>query len=255
MPKRIPLSHCTEKNKKIYGNCQVLSPDDILMFRCDDKKGNWYLKRGLAEVINKNPLVIKLNFKPKGLGNHNRGFGLEEIHNRCVVCGSEEYLTRHHIVPYCYRKYFPEELKSHNFHDVVSMCASCHDSYERKADELKLELAIKYNAPLNAGIEVDNKLIKLVKIAKTLLYTKSIPKKRIDFLKKVLKTELNVGRLSNSKIEKISNMEYVKIKKTHGEIVMSNIYDIQDFIKMWRQHFMKNNNCKYLSKNWNTNFK
>ena len=84
------------KDKKIYGNCQVLSPEGILMFRCDQKKANWYLNRDLADPINNDPLVIKLKFEPKGLGNHAKPFGLTEMVNKCVNCGSEEFLTKHH---------------------------------------------------------------------------------------------------------------------------------------------------------------
>ena len=106
----------------------MFSPDGILMFRCDYKKANWYLKRNLGEVISQYPLKVKLKFKPRGLGNHNKSFGLTEMSNECVICGASEYLTRHHVVPYCYRRYFPTSIKSHNFHDVLSLCVKCHDS-------------------------------------------------------------------------------------------------------------------------------
>jgi len=82
------------KDRKIYGNWQVQSPDGILMFRCDEKKANWYLNRNLGEVIKTSPLIVKLKFKPRGLGNHNKSFGLSEMGNKCVTCGDEEYLTR-----------------------------------------------------------------------------------------------------------------------------------------------------------------
>jgi hypothetical protein len=43
--------HRSIRKKKIYGNYQVFSPDNVLMFRCDEKKANWYLDRDLAEKI------------------------------------------------------------------------------------------------------------------------------------------------------------------------------------------------------------
>ncbi len=245
------ITHLTSKHRKIYGNCQVLSPDGILMFRCDEKKVNWYLDRNLGEIVSKSPLTIKLNFEPKGLGNHNKMFGLSEMKNKCVVCGQEEFLTKHHIVPYCYRKYFPVEVKSHNFHDVVSMCVDCHDKYERKADELKKELSIKYNAPLNGIIDF-NPDLKFKKIAITLLRNnKSIPRKNVKFLQNELKTHFKIKRLTKIKLEKISSINYITIKKSHGEIVMEQIYNLQDFIEMWREHFIKNSNCQYLPEKWN----
>ena len=74
----------------IYGNCCVLSPEGILMFRCNTKKVNWYLNRGLASIVSDDPLTIKLNFTPNGLGNHNKGYGLSKMHNKCVNCGIED---------------------------------------------------------------------------------------------------------------------------------------------------------------------
>lgn len=243
----------SNKNRKIYGNNQVISPDGILMFRCDDRKANWYLKKDLGEIVNDKPLTIKLKFKPNGLGNYNR-FGLEEMKNNCVICGSGEYLTRHHIFPYCYRKHLPIEMKSHNFHDVLPMCISCHDEYERKADVLKYELSITYDAPIDGEVNIEKHLIKYIKIAKS-LNNKEIPKNRMLLLKNELKSFFNIKRLTNNKIESISNIKVSTIKRTHGEIVMSKIKDYQPFIELWRSHFINNNIFNYLPKDWSINNK
>jgi hypothetical protein len=239
------------KDRKIYGNCTVYSPDGYLMFRCDNKKANWYLKRNLAKISQKDPLSIVLKFVPKGLGNHNKPFGLSEMNNRCVNCGTEFFLTRHHVVPICYRKHFPLNLKSHNFHDVLSVCMDCHESYERKATELKRELGDKYNAPIN-GICLDNRhLLKTIKNCNTILRgTSGIPKDRVDDINNEIREFL--GRdFTNDDIIKISETKQTILEKTHGQVVMEKITDIQSFIEMWREHFIKNNECKYLPTNWN----
>lgn len=239
------------KDRKIYGNCQVFSPNDILMFRCDEKKVRWYLDRDLADIITEEPLTIRLNFEPKGLGNHNKDFGLSEMSNRCVVCGSEEFLTRHHVVPYCYRKYFPLEMKEHNFHDVLSLCTECHEKYERQADDLKNFLAGEHQIPVN-GIVVDNKeLIKYSKMASTLLKKDSkIPKDRIDEMKSSIKTRFGIKRLTTKRLKKLSEIKSTILSKTHGEIVIDKTTDIQAFVEMWRDHFVRTMNCQYLPKNW-----
>ena len=36
-------------------------------------------------------------------------------------------LTRHHVVPHCYRRNFPQELKAYCSHDVLPLCHSCHE--------------------------------------------------------------------------------------------------------------------------------
>ena len=87
-------------------NWKVYHPNGKHMFNCGEKKTRWYLERNLAvDIGNKK---IKLTFIPRGNGfedNEEFGRGIREA--RCVVTGIEENLQRHHIVPYCYRTYFP----------------------------------------------------------------------------------------------------------------------------------------------------
>jgi len=259
----LETSYGVDKDRKIYGNCQVVY-DGILMFRCEKKRADWYLKtldketgEPIGELMSENPYTVRLKFKPKGLGNHNKEFGLTEMANRCVSCGTEEYLTRHHVVPFCYRKFLPLSLKSHNFHDVLPLCVSCHDKYERNADKLKEYLAIEYKAPTN-GETIGNKdLIKYTKIATTLLkedLTK-VPKSRVRKMKRSLKKKFGIDRLTKKKLKELSGIKVTILKRTHGEIVMSKVTDIQQFVEMWRRHFVENNECPFLPKNWSVNNK
>jgi len=252
---RLVKSFGVGQNRRVYGNYQVQSPDGILMFRCDEKRINWYIKRNLASYIDDK--TIRLNFRPKGLGNHEKVFGLSQMKNHCVVCNTEDYLTRHHVVPTCYRKWFPLTLKSHNFHDVLLMCVDCHDSYERKADELKEKLSVDYLAPINGEYEYNSELIKLAKMSATLLNKdlSKIPKQRVFMMRKTLREYFNYKRLSKSRLEKISTMRSKKINKSHGEIVVNKIQDLQKFIEMWRKHFVDNTNAKYLPENWSVKTK
>ena len=239
------------KRSLIYGNCNVQSPEGILMFKCSDKKFNWYLDRGLATLVEKSPPTIRLNFTPNGLGNHDKGYGLDKMKNLCVNCGTKEDLTRHHIVPFCYRKYFPLEIKSHKFHDVLPMCVDCHNKYERKADKLKEELSNIYNAPINGRI-VDTKFpTKYVKMSITLMSIDSIPKNRIVELRNKIKSHFNIKRLTAARIKKISEIKINPKVITHGKIVINEVSNLQEFVEMWRNHFIENNDCKYLPENWN----
>lgn len=245
------LSKTVTKHRIIYGNYQVLSPEGHLMFRCDEKKANWYLKRGLAERDNKDPLIVKLNFTPKGLGNHNKKYGLSEIENICVVCGSNEFLTRHHVVPICYRKFFPIDKKSHNFHDVLSLCADCHENYEKFAFLRKIELSKKYKAPINGEIINNKDVLRIKRISSCLVDNdNSIPRKRIKEIRKDIKSHFSWKRLTKKRINAIINSEVKIYNRTHGEIVISKVNNIDEFVKEWRNHFIENNNCKYLPKNW-----
>lgn len=254
----LETSFGVDKDRKIYGNCQVVY-DGILMFRCEKKRADWYLKtldrqtgEPIGELVSEDPYTVKLKFKPKGLGNHNKEFGLTEMSNKCVSCGTEEYLTRHHVVPYCYRKFFPLSLKSHNFHDVLAMCVSCHEKYERSADKLKEQLSIEYNAPINGETTGSKDLIKFTKIATTLLkddLTK-VPRLRVRKMKRSLKKKFKIDRLTKKKLEEISKTQVTITKRTHGEIVMSCVTNIQQFVEMWRRHFVESSDCPFLPKNW-----
>lgn len=228
----------------------MLSPDNILMFRCDIKKANWYINRNLAHIIKDDPLTIKLNFKPNGMGNHNKEYGLSEMMNVCVNCGSKDNLTRHHVVPICYRKYFPIEIKSHNFHDVLPMCVNCHELYERKADDLKKNLDKDYNAPIN-GKSTIIKISKFIKMAKTLINDNiSLPNSRIIDLRKRIKRQFGIKRLTKSKLIEISKIKVKSNRISHGKIVIDKIENLQLFVEMWRKHFIDNNSCDFLPKKW-----
>ena len=58
--------------------------------------------------------------------NHSRiakkAFNVTSIDNRCVVCGKQTDYVTHCILPHKYRKYLPEQWKSHNNHDNVILC-------------------------------------------------------------------------------------------------------------------------------------
>ena len=85
-----------------YDNCTMYGPDNEWMCACDHKKMNWYLDRNLAEKLSDN--TFKLTFKPEGKGHATESaYFAEKRVNCCVICGTEADLTKHHIVPYCYR--------------------------------------------------------------------------------------------------------------------------------------------------------
>lgn len=120
----------TTTTNVLYDNCRALSPEGLHMFYCTKKLARSYIKKGLAEVLCEEPLVFRLKFIPKGPGSP----ALPPRPNRCECCKTEDNLTRHHVVPYEYRKWFPLELKSHRSHDyVVPLCRKCHDEYEAHA--------------------------------------------------------------------------------------------------------------------------
>lgn len=93
-------SHLQARTTKIYSNNSVYAPSGLLMFRCSDKKINWYLRKNLAESIpprlydpnhEEDAKAIRLLFEPKGTGRNRAGdeWYLENQTDKCVVCGRE----------------------------------------------------------------------------------------------------------------------------------------------------------------------
>jgi len=247
-----------KRTNLIYGNCKVFSPDGHLMFRCLEKRANWYLSRNLAIILEDNPLSIQLNFTPKGNGESVESLKGER-HNRCVVCGNEDLdkLTKHHLVPFSYRQFFPDERKRHSSLFVVPICKDCHINYESNyADILKKDLAIIYNAPFNKII--DGTMQKIINIINCLLQPKNkIPANRIIMLKDNLYQHLkSINKDENFEPSDIAYLNFIKDElklmmkmnknDSHGKIVVNQLNDIKSFENMWGNHFIKSMNPKYM---------
>jgi len=108
-------------SKDLYSNCIMEGPDGTFLCKVSQRKVNWYLKKGLATQVCDDPQTIRLIFEPNGPGHAGDEYYSQEFVNRCVNCGAEEFLSRHHIVPYCFRKFFPMEQKQHSYHDIVPL--------------------------------------------------------------------------------------------------------------------------------------
>jgi hypothetical protein len=121
----------------LYDNVQALSIEGKHMFYCTRKLANSYIKRGLAEMVSNDPFVFRLVFQAAGDGCPT----MPPKKNKCECCDAEEDLSKHHVVPYEYRKWFPIELKSHRSHEhVVPLCRMCHDEYEVHAFKMRYKL-------------------------------------------------------------------------------------------------------------------
>lgn len=131
------------KNKQHYSNILALSQDGVPITTLQEKRVEWYIKRGLLEEVDeetakKHPefvRVVKFKFKPKFQENEPDEFFLQIVKDRCVVCGCEENLSLHHAIPSCIRSRLPEEQKNHSHGWCVLLCKEHH----KEADELALD--------------------------------------------------------------------------------------------------------------------
>ncbi|KAF9961042.1 hypothetical protein BGZ65_011338 [Modicella reniformis] len=149
LQRKVPKHFC-KSNSKIYDNISVYAPPDSnLIFRCSQKRANWYLSRNLARSLS--PTSIHLNFAPAGQGHVNDPYYLEERENKCVVCGQATEnvgATMLHVVPEQYRKWFPIRLKSHSSHDILVACPECNAQWDREAAIVRKEIVKLYKIPL-----------------------------------------------------------------------------------------------------------
>ena len=130
---------------------KMIHPDGEFMCYVSKKRAQWYCNKKLAEWINNS--TFKLKFNPNGIGKRGLKFYETKQENSCVVCGNsnKDNLTKHHVVPYVFRRNFPVIYKQSNHHDVLIVCEKCHIKYETHASEFKNKLAKDFNLLTHAN--------------------------------------------------------------------------------------------------------
>lgn len=268
-------------------NWKVLHPNGDHMFTCGEKKVNWYLEKNLAEIFANQPNTIILTFKPKGHGFKNdEVFGLAARKVRCVVSAKKNGLQRHHIVPYCYRNHFPKEYKSKNHHDVVLVTYEIHEKYERYAYEYKNKIAEMYNVPTLKELNLQytkllsdysNDRIKMISRLHSIF--KNNNKMPLEAIKENLKLVTKYVDMSFDQLCELNYIQlyklYLILKQIHNEDLKvfkeknKNKFDhgfyvvnklnthekIEEFVKMWRKHFIETMKPKYMPTGWSIEFR
>ena len=103
--------------------------------------------------------------------------------NRCVVCGSFEELTNHHIIPHAFKKYLPKDNQRYNIIQSVILCPVHHNLADKINlgihDSLFVDLSTEINklkSQMEGGNNVSLKKNPHVRIAAELLATDKINK-------------------------------------------------------------------------------
>ena len=115
-----------------YSNVIIISNGGNLLATISDRKANWYLKKGLAiETLPPigYPRAIKLKFEAD-VNRTPKPFEINVNENKCVICGKENKLTRHHVIPWVIRKHFPLQHKQYARQWCVLLCVECHENVE-----------------------------------------------------------------------------------------------------------------------------
>jgi len=266
-------------------NWEVYHPNGTHMFTCGEKKASWYLTRKLAKRMDDGK--IKLTFEPKGNGfETNEIFGKSVREAICVVTGSAEALQRHHIVPYCYRTYFPEKYKSKNHHDVVLIQHEKHSEYEVKATKYKDVIAEEFGVrTINEfNMEYTSKLREVGRDNAILLNTIHSIFKTYKKVSREIRLE-KLQQISDGTgipIETVCSYNYIQLykmylllKEEHGNIMYEyknsnrQQYDhgyhvvqlldteekIENFVKVWRRHFIETMQPAFMPLGWSVDFR
>lgn len=240
----------------LYGNCIIQAPDGSPLCRVDKRRIQWYLDRNLGEIVYNDPTTLRLTFEPSGRDGSTNPYNTSYKENICVVCGTPDEITRHHVVPYCFRKHFPKKIKDHSFHDILPLCIKCHDQYEKYALELKSEISQETGFPLNGiGNIVRNKVFHIKGAVSALLNYDKIPIKRREELLDVVRDFLGKQNVLHEDLVAINDAKKTSRTdfKTFGQMVVEDLDNIDSFIIKWRTHFVLKMNPKHLPRYWNFN--
>jgi len=229
-----------------YGDWEVYHPEDNLMFRCVEKRVRWYLNRNLVEQVGEKK--VRFLIIPKGYGNDMDG--LVPRANVCVCCGSVSLLTKHHIVPKEFRRHFPLELKARNSYDVLLLCVGCHEKYEVSARVLKAELygskqSDEYFKKIQALRAYNKLLANDMNCATTPESISIVNSKMRHTISKAFPDATFTQEDYEAK--KNLNIQQPTARIVHGYIDRG---ELQQFVEMWRSHFLQNLDCKFLPEGW-----
>lgn len=266
-------------------NWEVYHPDGTHMFTCGEKKATWYLERDLAKRTADGKIM--LTFEPKGNGfEANEVFGKSVREAICVVTGEPDGLQRHHIVPYCYRTYFPEKYKSKNHHDVVLINHERHSEYEQEATKYKDVIARMFDVKTITEFNMDYtfKLREIGRDNAILLSTiHSLFKTYGKITQEVKLQKLQqIADLTELPFETVCSFNYIQLykfylilkdehaeeqyvfKQTHRQEYDHGFHVVQkldteekmvEFVRLWRTHFIETMKPQFMPNGWSIDFR
>jgi len=262
-------------------NWKVYHPNGKHMFTTSKRKVDWYVTRSIVKVLETEPKSVQFINEPNGMGFADHEiFGLLPRVNKCVVCGMEDDLQRHHVVPYHYRKFMPLRYKSRNHHDVVLICHKHHQEYEVIAKFYKNIIAETFEVD---SIEVMNAKqinfmvanlkdnFRAIKLLDTILNRyNDIPEERVIWISNEFQKLLGINLLDLT-LDEIEELytetdKTIRIRKEglmnvenfyHGKAVIAKLLTVEDyekFIRGWKIHFLESMKPEFMPVGWNINF-
>jgi hypothetical protein len=236
------------KEERLYGNYKMIHPNGELMCYCSTRRAKWYTDRDLAEYDEDN--IVRLKFTPNGFGEPD--ILLEGRKNICVMSGVDNDLTKHHVVPTQYRKFFDYIYKDKNSLDIVLLNRDRHDDYEIIANDLKYQLENDFIKEHGDIFEEENEKSKLFaeykKYNSVLHNNLKIPADKQIYMQMRLD---GIGKKYNVGINEV--LEYLQnINNAYSKYVVDYI-GVEILIVLWKLHFIKFAKPKFLPNFWKPN--
>ncbi|KAJ8289638.1 hypothetical protein GJAV_G00003600 [Gymnothorax javanicus] len=259
----------TCRKAPLYDNCFLYAPDGQPLCTCDRKKAKWYLDKGIGELLNEDPFIVKLMFEPSGRPESQQDYYLTAKENLCVVCGRTDSYIRKNIVPHEYRRHFPVEMKDHNSHDILLLCTACHAASNVHDGQLKQELADELGAPLGCEEGVrpleDSERRRVRSAARALIAAgNGLPESRREELRGVVRRffcEEEELEITPEMLEKAASLETRIFNESfvpHGLKVVQafaqrGLRGLMELERRWRQHFLSTMHPRHLHPLWSVN--
>jgi hypothetical protein len=105
------------------------------LFRCNEKRALWYLNKGYVTQAGDHQLQFNNDVTEQKLQQIYKGnfsdFFMAVKNDKCNCCGKKGRLSRHHIIPQCYKKKIPLEWRK-RISNVLFICIECHKSYDHE---------------------------------------------------------------------------------------------------------------------------
>jgi hypothetical protein len=119
---------------KISPTYLVLGVGGEPLFRCSERRANYYRRKGVVRDLEDGVLQFTDDATEKRLRELHPGrfsdFFLAVKNDRCCVCGATAALTRHHVVPTRHKPNVPRLWRS-CLSNVLFVCWECHKRYEQ----------------------------------------------------------------------------------------------------------------------------
>jgi hypothetical protein len=234
------------KRCKHYHNILMFSPDWQALNTISERRAKWYLARNIAEAVPDNKLKelgwkhpggIVLKFEPKKRPSKIAEFRISIKENICVMCGKNQFLSLHHIVPRFIRQYFPYTEKARQHAWCVLMCRTCHNKADAVARSIYSESFDAWMKKIHfekAGKTTQEKARKTLINLLASNRLQDIPCERIEKLSQ----EAGVDNLSSLRVEPSTPIDPSEHRKTWVYNFIESMGGVDNVKKAFREAFL-----------------